>query len=52
MNLLGGLTSEEQRALVHLLENQRGKAEFGEEDLEDIYEYLIEFSPVIERKLA
>lgn len=52
MSVLSDLTPEEQRALVHKLANRRGQADAGEEDLEDLYDYMMERCPLIERRLA
>lgn len=38
--------------MIHKLDNQRSRADPGEEDQEDLYEYLIERCPSIEEKMA
>lgn len=52
MKILPNLTVEDQRALLHKLHNERAKAEFGEEDNEDLMEYLIEHNPMVDQKMA
>jgi hypothetical protein len=50
--ILAHLTPREQRELLHLLSNGRGRSSEGQEEFEDIYTYLIETCPQIEEKLA
>lgn len=43
--ILSHLTPREQRELLHLLSNSRGRSGEGQEEFEDIYTYLIETCP-------
>ena len=52
MPLLSDLSADEQRALVHLLENRRAKANLGEEDVEDLYDNIFESQKLLEEKIA
>lgn len=52
MPVLADLSPVEQRALIHKLDNRRSDAEAGEEDQEDLYEFLIEQGPAMEERLA
>lgn len=52
MPILSALTPTEQRALIHKIQNARGRAEPGEEDAEDLYEHMVVHSAVIDEKLA
>ena len=52
MPVLASLTPLEQRTLLHKIQNARSQAEPGEEDLEDLYEQLIEGYGLLDEKLA
>lgn len=52
MEVLYKMTADEQRDFVHLVNNKRAKAEFGEEDQEEIYDFLIDHEPEMEKKMA
>lgn len=52
MPLLSNLTPQEQRALIHKIQNARGQCEQGEEDNEDLFEQLIVHSQMMDEKLA
>jgi hypothetical protein len=52
MPVLAGLTEDEQRALIHLIENSRSKASLGEEDLEDVYDDVFIHQKHLEEKTA
>lgn len=51
-DVLAHLTPREQRELVHLLSNGRGRGGEGQESFEDIYTHLLEEVPAIEKRMA
>lgn len=50
--VLAQLNPREQRELLHLINNSRGRSGEGQEEFEDIYTYLIDVCPQIETKMA